>query len=181
MSRSTDIDVSVTIAPELRSILAARHNVTEGSGYFLQSVSQRPGSDERSKKSNLPEWKQIRLRRDGARPITFLGVEVLIFRGPISISGLKCEQEITLYLNQDGHFFVALRLSTLSNSSFRPWCRACAVDGLTIGPKLNRWVRYLSTKLMHPMLGDSKRQNPKVILDAVELLSEKTLRLTQFQ
>jgi len=176
MNRIAHTDVSVTIGAELRAMFAARRRIATYGGSLARSSTPGQSAPKIEDSSDDAFWKRVKLRSDGERPLSLVGVKVLTFCGQVSISGLKYQHELTLYLNDRGQFYLAMHLTPLTSNALRPWYRATVTDLATCRTSFELWLNDLSAWFKNSGDEHAKQLPDTEIRNAIQLLSCNTIR-----
>ena len=120
MGSDPAITVEVTISDELRRLLSV---LAGGTGQrspeiVPEVVGQAVASD--PVWTAAADWQEIRLRRDGQRPLTFRGLAVLTRSCLIRDPEGTAEQRLAIYLGQDGTLVASLIYEPPALASARP-------------------------------------------------------------
>ena len=143
------INIEVTIAQELRDLIAARaglrgvvapdHQVDVSEGGAAERVGE--GMDVQSCQTSCV------VRRDGQRPKRFVGMSVVSFDGEIEVGGMRCLQHMTLYQSQGLHHYLALSLHFPGGVRSRPLFDCYDIAPGTGTQVLTRWFARISAHL----------------------------------
>lgn len=150
MSQTDAIAVEVTISPELRHLLAAR---------AAPSTAPPPPVPKRNPKSmqsvpdevvsSGPPSRSILLRQDGTKPVRFRGSPVFNIedRWPQHAPGFV--HQFTLYLDEAGGIYAAVRLDPDEGQNSRPSYRCAPLEG---GLQLHFWLESWLQEVVAPAL-----------------------------
>lgn len=143
----TDVDIRIAVSPEMRELVARRKEdgingaLSRDEETNLISKSMNAGT------SSTITWQEVKLQRDGQRPIMFHGVEIITLFNVISVPHSLFEQEAKLYLSSEDSIYISLYLSPCNDVPCRAWYRASRVDNVPVCSLLAVWTKELSVNL----------------------------------
>lgn len=140
------ISCEVSISQELRALICDRRNELTAEKINSPQTFSPKFEDNLRNSSNL-NWQQYSVRRDGKKPLRFVGLECLSFYKDVDLSGMIFKYSIQLYVERTQNPILAFSLCPQSKIDARSIF--CVYDVLTAEPleAFKKWrasvVKYL--------------------------------------
>lgn len=140
MASDTKINVNVYISDALKDMFGCTLGPTEVSDAIVPVA---PASD-------LVDWQALCIRRDGHRPVSFIGLQLLDRRCVDDGMIGQTEQSLTFYLAEDGTIYAGLAFEPSDTCAAWPAYRCQAIHGLgDLAHFLREWRPELCFEKAH--------------------------------
>ena len=112
-------DIDVIITPELHAPYAGR-TLSDAPAIAATKQGNIAADEEDLRKPNVASgWRSYCLRRDGRRPLKFMGLRVASYTVPTLIGDMVCTQKLTIYSDQSHKFYMSLALHMPAEAPIR--------------------------------------------------------------
>ncbi|MFA8442745.1 hypothetical protein [Yoonia sp.] len=111
--------IDVTITPELHALYAGR---TLSDAPALAATTQGNIAADKEDLRNpdvASGWRSYCLRRDGRRPLKFMGLHVASYTVPTLVGDMVCTQKLSIYIDQSHKFYMSMALPMPADAPIR--------------------------------------------------------------